>query len=277
MFGGTKLVIDSGAQTGDTLVERYGAALVPLTIVVNDEAFLEGVELTNDAFYDRLAGGATVTTAAPSPGQFLAAYREAAAEGASAVLSVHLAKVLSGTVNAARVASEMSPIPVHVLDSDSCAWGVDAIVSAAADALLSGGDIDVAVAAAHTRHERLINVFFVGQPELLQRGGRTEAIGRPIEPTSVFATRHTDMLEVGKVDTVGGLIEAIVDFVAEETRGERVEVAVGDARSSAIADDLFAALRPATDAFAMIRYEMSPSLAAHLGAGSVAVTCCAAR
>ncbi len=269
-------MIDTGSQTCHDLVKRYDAAVVPLTVVVDGEAYLEGEGLAKSTFYEMLAAGADITTAAPAPGQLLTAYEEAAAGGATNILSIHLAATLSGTVNAAQVASEMSPIPVEVLDSDTCAWGVDAIVSAAGDALQSGAEISGAIAAANGCHERLLNLFVVGQPERLRRGGRLQVADHEIESTSLLAARHTDLIEVGKVDTVLALVETTVRFITAETSGSHVRIAVGDAGAPTLAGELVGALQRSLDA-EVVRYEMSPSLASHLGSGSVVVTCCPAR
>ncbi|HEY4401343.1 MAG TPA: DegV family protein, partial [Acidimicrobiia bacterium] len=61
------LVTDSNAQLPDNLRERYQVAVVPLTIVVDDHPYQEGVDITAAEFYERLAAGASVSTAAPSP------------------------------------------------------------------------------------------------------------------------------------------------------------------------------------------------------------------
>src|SRR6185436_8253661 len=72
------LVTDSNAQLPDDLRDRFAVHVVPLTIVLDDDDRLEGVDLDPDEFYDRLAAGAEVSTAAPSPGRFAEVYERAA-------------------------------------------------------------------------------------------------------------------------------------------------------------------------------------------------------
>ena len=59
------LVSDSSAQLPALLRERYQVGVVPITIVIDDEQFREGLDLTTAEFYARLEGGAVVSTAAP--------------------------------------------------------------------------------------------------------------------------------------------------------------------------------------------------------------------
>src|SRR5437763_16166046 len=110
---------DSNAQMPDELIERYGVEVVPLTVVVDGEAFLEGVTIDADGFYARFEGGRTpvVSTAAPGPGQFALAYERLAAAGADEILSIHVGSAVSATVNAATVAATASPVPVRVVDT----------------------------------------------------------------------------------------------------------------------------------------------------------------
>ena len=80
------LVTDSNAQLPAELRERFGVRVVPLTVVVDGEDHLEGVDLDAAEFYERLTRGASVSTAAPSPGLFAEAYTEAVESGAEAIL-----------------------------------------------------------------------------------------------------------------------------------------------------------------------------------------------
>ena len=58
------------------------------------------------------------TTAASSPGEFKEAYEAAFARGADAIVSVHVAGTLSGTIKSAQIARDMLPDrEIHVVDS----------------------------------------------------------------------------------------------------------------------------------------------------------------
>jgi len=59
------LVTDSNAQLPADLRDRYHVGVVPLTVVLDDTPYLEGVDITTADFYERLGAGASVSTAAP--------------------------------------------------------------------------------------------------------------------------------------------------------------------------------------------------------------------
>ena len=180
--------------------------VVPLQVLV-DGSPPSTADLTA-ATLDAVQRGARVTTSQPSPAAFTDAYAAAAADGASAVVSVHLSGELSGTVAAARSAAERAPLPVHVVDSRTAAMGLGFAALAAAwaaagtpadDALITprqgmaeppaiprwrflqlrrhadavpAPDADAVAAAARAAAESSRVWFLVDSLEHLRRGGR---------------------------------------------------------------------------------------------------------
>src|SRR5204862_5327368 len=84
------------------------------------DSYKAGVELSTKAFWDRMVApdAPFPTTAASSPGEFKDAYEAAFAEGADAIVSIHVAGTLSGTIKSAQIARDMLPDrEIHVVDS----------------------------------------------------------------------------------------------------------------------------------------------------------------
>src|SRR5215212_7765764 len=110
---------DSNSQIPDSLARRYAVEVVPVTVTVDDHDFLEGVDLDADSFYDMLAAEPPprVSTSQPSPGQFAVAYDALLQRGCDEILSIHVTAAASGTLNSARLAARLLPIPVRLVDS----------------------------------------------------------------------------------------------------------------------------------------------------------------
>ncbi len=84
------------------------------------ETFRAGVDLSTEEFWQRMTApdAPWPTTAASSPGEFKDAYEAAFAAGAEAIISVHVAGTLSGTIKSAQIARDMLPDrEIHVIDS----------------------------------------------------------------------------------------------------------------------------------------------------------------
>ena len=132
------IVTDSASMLPASLRTRYSIAVVPITITIDGREYADGVDLAIGEFYERLTGGAVVTTAAPSPGAFVDVYRSAASTGAEAVLSVHTGAAYSATVASATVAAGLVDIPVTIVDTEVASFPVALAIWSAADALTRG-------------------------------------------------------------------------------------------------------------------------------------------
>ncbi len=136
------VVTDSTAYLPQELIDGYGIHVVPLYVVLAGRSGREGVDITPDDVARALAvRGATVSTSRPTPGDFVAAYRKALAEGADHIVSVHLSSELSSTSDAARLAaSQIGEHIVTVIDARSAAMGTGFAVLAAARSAAAGAE-----------------------------------------------------------------------------------------------------------------------------------------
>src|SRR6266516_2113596 len=117
MIGKIGVVIDSAAYLPQSIVDKYLLLVAPLSVELDGERYLEGVDITADEFYERLPSAKSVSTSQPAVGRFMELYRQAAETGAEEVLSIHIGSSISGTVQSARLASGSSPVPVTVADT----------------------------------------------------------------------------------------------------------------------------------------------------------------
>ena len=100
------VVTDSTADLPDEWRARYGIEVVPLKVLFGNETFRDGIDLTNDQFFERLETAQQLpTTSAPSPGDFSMVY-EALSKECDGVVSIHLGSNLSATCEAARLGAE---------------------------------------------------------------------------------------------------------------------------------------------------------------------------
>jgi DegV family protein with EDD domain len=263
------LVTDSNAQLPAALRARYRVGVVPLTVVIDDTPYREGVDLTTPEFYKRLAAGAIVSTAAPSPGDVLAVYEQVVAAGATEILSVHIGSNTSATVNAVQLASRSSPVTVEIVDTGTASFAVGCCVWAAGEALAAGTDLAHAAAVARAVARRLGNVFIVGALDLARRGGRLAETAAKGEGLPVLALSEGQMQAVGRVHDGEAAVDAMTEYFVASAAGKLQRVGVGDALTPALAADLEARLRARPETVELVRYEIGPSVGAHTGPGTV--------
>ena len=267
------LCTDSNAQLPPELVERYGVEVVPLTVTVDGEAFLEGVELDADSFYARFAGGAapTVTTAAPGPGLFVAAYEALAARGATEILSVHIGSSISATVDAARLAARNAPVPVRLVDTGTASFAVSCCLWEAAEAVAEGADVEQAAQVAERVAGLTDNVFVVGALDLARGGGRLSAAAdRALQADGIPVLRLVEgsFQPVAQVRTVEEAAAAMASAVTGSGTGLRVGISVADAAAAPVGEALEARLAGAAEVAELVRYRVGPSVGVHTGPGT---------
>ena len=262
------LVTDSNALVPPDLRARFDVDVVPLTVVVDGVPYDEGVDLTTAAFYERLAAGAEVSTAAPAPGVLLGAYERAAARGSSAVLSIHIGSNTSATVGSARVAASSSPIPVEIVDTGTASFPVACCVWAAGSALERGGTLDEAAAAAQEVSRVVGNVFVVGALDLARRGGRLASGSEDGGGVPVLALRGGTMDVLERAADIEAAVDAMVAEFERASAGQPMRVGVGDASAPDIAGELARRLAARPGTAELVRYEVGPSVAAHSGLGT---------
>lgn len=134
------VVTDSTASLPAWLVEASGVVVVPLHVVIDGTAYLEGVDLSPAALVDALRAGSHVSTAQPGPEAFARVYARVAARGAREIVSIHLSGKLSSTATSAELAAQSAGVPVRVVDSGTVGMALGlAVLAAAGEA--SGGDL----------------------------------------------------------------------------------------------------------------------------------------
>ena len=114
-------VTDSASDLDPARAAADGIRIVPLSVTFGDESFRAGVDLTTEQFWARMTApdAPFPKTAAASPGEFKAIYDEVFADGADAIVSIHVAGTLSGAIKSAEVARGMLPErEIHIVDSN---------------------------------------------------------------------------------------------------------------------------------------------------------------
>ncbi|MDQ4068533.1 MAG: DegV family protein [Actinomycetota bacterium] len=267
------IVTDSNAQLPAELAERYGVEVVPLTVTVDGTEYLEGVDLDADAFYARFEGARpAVSTAQPSPGRFAAAYEAVAERGATEILSVHIGSSVSGTVNSARLASQVSPVPVRIVDTGTASFAVSLCLWEGAEAVAAGATLEEAAAAAERVSATVGNVFVVGAIDVARAGGRlAQDVGDEAAATGipVLTLAGGVMQQVARCAGLDEVAEVMAGFVRATAPSLRVGVGLSDAGTLPLVTALEDRLRGAPEVRELVRYRIGPSVGAHTGPGTV--------
>ncbi|MCW2769049.1 MAG: fatty acid-binding protein DegV [Aeromicrobium sp.] len=169
------IVTDSTSSLSPEDAVREGIAVVPLQVIIGADVHIEGVDVTADMLAEALASFVPVSTSRPTPDDFLAVYRRLADEGADAIVSVHLSRRMSGTLDSAVLAAKQSPVPVTCIDSTQVGVATGFAAGRAAQARDAGADAADVAEAARRAGESSTVLLYVDTLEYLKRGGRVGA------------------------------------------------------------------------------------------------------
>lgn len=133
------IVVDSVADMSFDECERYGLVAVPLTVEVGGERFKDQYEISSDEFYERMAASDDLPKSSqPAPTDFIETYNKLAEEGSDNIIALHLAAVLSGTVESSGLAASQVAIPVEVVDTFNACAGQGLLAILASDLRAAG-------------------------------------------------------------------------------------------------------------------------------------------
>jgi fatty acid kinase fatty acid binding subunit len=271
LIGSTAVVVDSASYLPAHVHERYGLRTVPLTVVVDGDEYREFVDMGAAEFYERVAGGAEVSSSQPAPGLFVEAYEAAAEAGARDIASIHIGSGMSGTVNSARLAAAMVDVPVRVIDTGQASFIEGLCVWAFCEALSECATLDEAEERALAAGANSGNVFIVGGLALLERGGRFRSEGAT-SPVPVLAVRDDVVSPIGSANTVEEAMIAMTGHVAaaiEANPGKSFRIGVSNGAADELANDLEARLSAFDAVDEICQYTIGPVVGTHTGPGCV--------
>lgn len=274
------VVTDSDCSLMLALTDPLGIRQVPITVQFGEEILRSGIDINDVELFQRVdREGKLPTTAAPSPGDFLAAYKAAFEEDkADEVLCFCVSSAISATYNAAKVASEeMSDKKITVIDTETLSMGQGYMTLAASETLKIGGTSDDAVKAAKDVGTRAHLYGALATLKYLSMSGRVSHLAAGmagilnIKPILSVQNGKLDMLE--KVRTRKKAWERVVELCRRDAQGKKiVKMAVLDVNAKHDADEFEALLRANLDCPSeILRSELSAGLSVHTGAGLVAV------
>lgn len=272
------VVTDSTAYLPDALIAEGGLTIVPLTVVIDGMAGIEGVDVTPADVAKALeVRRVAVTTSRPAPIAFEQAYRQLLDDGATGVISVHLSAGLSGTCEGAALVSRRFDGKVAVVDSGSTGMGLGFPALAAARAAVDGLPLSAVVEATRAAIDRTTTLFYVDTLEFLRRGGRIGAasalLGTALSVKPILRVTDGGIVVRDKVRTASRALARLVDLAAEAAGDGEVDLAIHHLAAPERADALCASLtaRLAGRIRRVHLSEVGAAVGAHAGPGLASV------
>jgi len=272
-----RIATDSTADVPATLAAELEITVIPCQVFWGSEIYQDGVDLSPREFYERLARSADLPkTSQPLVSRFVEAYRHLLdVEGCEAVISIHVAGNLSGTVNGAWSAAQAQTDPsrIEVIDSGQVSLGFGLAVIEAARLARKGFPRSEVSRAVHGMLPRLRAAAMIDTLENLYKGGRisqvTAALGTALQvkPLITIQAGHVEVVE--RVRTRARALKRLAAMV--RGWGSLAQVSVLHTGAEGLAHEFAASIADwAPDREIMVE-PVGPALTTHLGLGAVGV------
>jgi len=270
-----KIVTDSTCDLPEEIVSELDITVVPLYINFGHESYLDGVDLSREAFYARLPDcDPPPTTAMPGPQVFLDAYERRAEEGATEILSIHISRSLSAVVDTAQLAAREASIPVTVLDSGTLSLGTGFLVWAAAEAAAQGHSMEEIVALTQEQGQRTHVFAALDTLEFLRRGGRMNrviaVVGSWLQMKPLLKM-HDGEPTAEKIITAKAATQRLIALLREQGPLDRVALVHTHALDKA--QELHRQAQHLLPEGEILSVDITPVFGVHLGPGAVGFAC----
>lgn len=214
-----KLVCDSLCDVPKELIEKYSIDVVPLTIIIGENEYKDGINISNDEFYKIMKESSQVPkTSQATYMQFKEVFDKYANE--YEIICITGSSTTSGTYQSAVMAKNDTEGEIHIFDTLNLSLGSAQYVLKACELL----DNNISAKEIIQKLEELrksVNLFFVVNTlEYLKRSGRvsltTATIGNMLQLKPVFDVRGGKISLIDKIRGKKHVVNTMINLIKEK-------------------------------------------------------------
>ena len=272
-----KIVTDSSCIIDPERMKEIDIHTISLSIMIDGVIYADQNELDKKEFMTMMEKSpALPKTSQPPIGEFINLYDELGQDG-SQIISIHLTEKLSGTVNTARQAAQMSQSNVTVIDSDYIDQALGFQVYEAAKLAQEGATVDQIVSHIEKVKEKTQLYIGVATLDNLVKGGR---IGKLVGVVSGFLNMKVlCQLNNGELEIVskGRGNKTFMKWIMDKRIRKKLVtyplnyLGISEADGKDISNDLKESINTALPELNIPIIHTTPLVATHAGKGAFAV------
>lgn len=246
-----KLVTDSTVDLSDDVIKQYDIHVIPLSITINNETYLDRVDLTPQQFIEKMQVSKELPKSSqPAIGAFVELYDRLGEDG-SEVLAIHMTSGMSGTFNTAKSAAAMTDTKVTVVDSTFMTHAMAYQVIEAAKMIQQDKTLEEILERVEEVRKNSHLYVVVDTLENLVKGGRIGKgkafLGSLLNIKPIANLADGVYTPVTKVRSHGQVVKTLVKILAEDTAGKTIKaVSIPHAEALPLAQSLKEAIEKVT-------------------------------
>jgi len=270
-----KIVTDSTSDISSELARTLDVAVVPAYVKFGDEVYRDGVDISGDGFYQKLATSFVYpVTSPPTPADFFKVYSDCSKDSEN-VISIHISAKISDTYDSAMKAKKLmkGKGQVEVIDSRFTSVGLALIVMAAARLANAGESISNIVEETQRNISQIRMLGLVDTMKYLVAGGRisrvTAAVADIFQIKPLLTFRDGEVVRRGLARTYLRGMDGLCKFV--ETSPNVQDLAVAYSNIRAQAEELRKRLGSVFPEEKIHLAQIGAGLGVHMGPGALVV------
>jgi DegV family protein with EDD domain len=264
-----KIITDSLGDIPAETAKELDITVIPINVIFGRINYRDGVDLTTEQFYDKLASSKVFpTTVVPSLGRYAEAY-DKVAEGTGDILVITNSRRLSASYETALLAKERmeKKCRVEVVDSLSAVMAQGLQVIAAARAAKEGARLDKILEGVRNNIPRAYSRMSFDTLEYLRRGGRIGKaktfLGTVLKVNPILGVRNGEVYPFAREHSRARAIDYLYDFADGFNKVDGM--AVEDATTPDEAGELAQRIEARFPGVPVYRARVSPAVGAHVG------------
>lgn len=217
---GIRIICDSGSDLSNEMAEKWDVTVLPIKIVFGDEEYLDGVNMTHEAFYKKLAETSELpTTSQIAPYEYEQAFKEAV-EAGDEVVCITLSSKLSGCYQSAHIASEAYRDHIFIVDSENVCIGEQILVERAVRLREQGKTVAEIKAILDKEKKNIRLIALLDTLEYLKKGGRISGAaafaGTLLSIKPVVGVENGQVMMLGKARGSKNAHNLLINLIEKE-------------------------------------------------------------
>ena len=270
-----RIVTDSTSDLSPQRAAQLGVEVVPLAVHFGEESFLDGVEMTKEAFYTRLAGVDTLpTTSQIPPETFIQTFRRIREEG-DEVLGLFISGAMSGTCQSAHIAREVvDEDHIAIVETGTVTFALGLLVEVACRLRDQGLSLSELTERLGELAGRIRLLAVVDTLKYLKMGGRisgaTAVVGGILGITPIITIENGLVESVGKTRGRKAGFQFIQKWLQEkEAPDTSLPVTFGHSNAPKALEECMAFFGPQLAGADLLPSDIGAVVGTHVGPGAV--------
>ncbi|MEW9077308.1 DegV family protein [Terrisporobacter glycolicus] len=231
-----KIICDSLSDVNKEYLEKYDIDVVPLTVILNEKEYRDGIDMQPEEFYRILREeNAYPKTSQATYAQFKEIFDKYTKDGKK-ILYISGSAAATGTCQSAIMAKNDTEGEIYIYDSNNLTFGAGFFVVKAAEMINEGKTIEEVFKVLDEIKEKYVLMFSVDTLEYLKKGGRISStkatVGSLLNIKPILEVKDGLVSQVGQVrgkkNVLNKMIECIKERLGDDLEQEEVYIGYSD-------------------------------------------------